>query len=289
MTSKRRPTRDIKAKMKQSCDGQNGSSDGQNGDAKSRQLFVMRHGERCDFAFGRSWMSRCFDEKGHYQQTDLNLPKDLVKRDSYTDFLKDSPLTEIGRFQARATGDALHKAGVDIKFVYSSPSLRCVQTAQNVIDGMKNDAKIRIEPSAFEWFGWYKNAMPVWMTPQQLEDVGFSVDVRHKPLVTTGELYLDETVANYYERCHKLAHHITTTHEDKGGDILIVAHAGSLDTFTRKLRGKPPRSSQEMHQILACFTYCCICCVAENSATKQWTLVAPPIPPLHEFDWKVLL
>ncbi|BFZ05450.1 hypothetical protein BsWGS_08490 [Bradybaena similaris] len=270
-----------KASMKQ-------PSDGQNGDIKIRRLFVMRHGERCDFAFGRSWMNKCFDEKGNYKQSDLNLPPDMVRRESYKDFLKDSPLTEVGRFQARATGDALHRAGVDIKFVYSSPSLRCVQTAQNVIDGMKNNAKICIEPSAFEWFGWYKNAMPVWMTPQQLEEDGFSVNVHHKPLVSIGELNLDETVANYYERCHKLAHHITA-HEENDGDILIVAHAGSLDTFTRRLRGKLPRSSQEMHQILASFTYCCICCLVENSGTKRWTLEAPPIPPLHEFDWKVLL
>ncbi|RUS82374.1 hypothetical protein EGW08_009826 [Elysia chlorotica] len=131
------------------------------GSPGSRRLFIMRHGERCDFAFGRAWVSKCFDDKGHYTQTDLNLPTTMIQRQNHMDYVKDSPLTELGRFQARATGDALGRERVNIQHVYCSPSLRCVQTAQNVVDGMGNDAKICIEPSAFEWYGWYKSAMPV--------------------------------------------------------------------------------------------------------------------------------
>ncbi|GFO41179.1 ubiquitin-associated and sh3 domain-containing protein b [Plakobranchus ocellatus] len=103
---------------------------------QTRRLFIMRHGERCDFAFGRSWVSKCFDDKGNYTQTDLNLPPTMISRDNHLDFIKDSPLTEAGKFQARSTGDALKREGVNIKHVYSSPSLRCVQTAQNVIDDL---------------------------------------------------------------------------------------------------------------------------------------------------------
>ncbi|XP_005100662.1 ubiquitin-associated and SH3 domain-containing protein B [Aplysia californica] len=260
----------------------------ENGDI-GRRLFVMRHGERCDFAFGRSWVNRCFDDKGNYTQSDLNLPPAMVPRASHKQFLKDSPLTEIGRFQARSTGDALQRAGVDIQHIYVSPSLRCVQTAQHVIEGMGNNATMCIEPTAFEWFGWYKNAMPNWLSPKHLADCGFNINVQHKPFVSVDDLHLDETVTDYYERCHKLAQKVLKKHEAEGGDILIVAHAGSLDTFTRRLLGKSPRNSQEMHQILSSFTYCSFCCCVENSKTGKWALGQPPIPPLHEFNWKVLL
>ncbi|XP_059163205.1 ecdysteroid-phosphate phosphatase-like isoform X2 [Physella acuta] len=261
----------------------------ENGLQFTRRLFVMRHGERCDFAFGKQWVARSFDEKGNYTQADLNLPVSLIPRDSQNDFLKDSPLTELGMFQARSTGQALRRADVDIKHVYSSPSFRCVQTAQNVIDGMQSNAKICIEPSAFEWCGWYKNGMPSWLSPAYLSSHGYRVNAEHKPLMEAKDLKHDETVPEYYDRCHKLVQHILKLHEEDGGDILIVAHAGSLDTFTRQLCGKKIRTSQEMHQILCNFTYCCLCCLAYYTKPGKWLLTNPPIPTLQEFDWKVLL
>ena len=256
---------------------------------KGRRLFVMRHGERCDFAFGKTWVNRCFDGQGNYKQLDLNLPISLPPRTDHKDYIKDSPLTELGKFQARATGDAFKRAGLDIKHVYVSPSFRCIQTAQNVVDGMHNDAQLCIEPTAFEWFGWYKNSMPNWMSAQELKNHGFNINVDHSPLVSVKDLQLDETVKDYYNRCHRLAQHLLGKHEKDGGDILIVAHAGSLDTHTRFLLGKPSRSDREMHQILSSFTYCCLCCAVENPHTKMFSLTNPPIAPLQNFDWRALL
>uniref|UniRef100_A0A2C9LFV2 Uncharacterized protein n=1 Tax=Biomphalaria glabrata TaxID=6526 RepID=A0A2C9LFV2_BIOGL len=197
------------------------SSKCENGVSHTRRLFVMRHGERCDFAFGKGWVKRCFDDRGHYTQKDLNLPKKMIQRDTVSDFLRDSPLTEIGMFQARATGTLCQ----------------------------------------------------VTFIPE--------------PYLEIKDYQLDETVSDYYDRCHQLTQHIFKSCEE--GDVLIVAHAGSLDTFTRRLRGKNPRTSQEMHLILPSFTYCCLCCLAYSDKTNKWQFVDPPIPPLHEFDWKVML
>ncbi len=50
--------------------------------------------------------------------------------------LGDSPLTEIGKFQAKLTGEALGNEGFKIHYCYASPALRCIQTAHQVLQGI---------------------------------------------------------------------------------------------------------------------------------------------------------
>lgn len=104
--------------------------------AGTLRFFFARHGERVDLAFGPQWIETSYDRSGKYRRTNLNMPTDLPYRPSKRDFLGDSPLTEIGQFQARLTGEALGNEGYKLHYCYSSPALRCIQTANQILTGI---------------------------------------------------------------------------------------------------------------------------------------------------------
>ncbi|XP_009075617.1 PREDICTED: ubiquitin-associated and SH3 domain-containing protein B, partial [Acanthisitta chloris] len=151
---------------------------------QKRCLFVCRHGERMDVVFGKYWLSQCFDAKGRYVRSNLNMPHSLPQRSGgFRDYEKDAPITVLGCTQARLVGEALLETNTIVDYIYSSPSLRCVQTAHNILKGMQqeNNLKIRIEPGLFEWTKWVSgNTLPAWIPPVDLAAATLSVDTTYR-------------------------------------------------------------------------------------------------------------
>lgn len=50
----------------------------------------------------------------------------------------DPPLTTMGEMCAQLVGNRLAESGLLIDLVYSSPALRCVETAHRIIQGNKH-------------------------------------------------------------------------------------------------------------------------------------------------------
>lgn len=175
---------------------------------KNRKVYIMRHGERVDFTFG-TWIPYCFDEFGNYMRKDLNMPKVLPHRKNSPDgWQNDSPLTNVGVYQARLTGEALLDAQVQIDHVYCSPSYRCVQTCTSALEGLQMNGKhkIKLEPGLFEWMAWYPNGVPDWLSSSELIDAKFDIDLNYLPVQPATDLtiHLKESTEQFYTRNHEV-------------------------------------------------------------------------------------
>uniref|UniRef100_A0A4W4G420 Ubiquitin associated and SH3 domain containing Ba n=1 Tax=Electrophorus electricus TaxID=8005 RepID=A0A4W4G420_ELEEL len=263
-----------------------------------RTLFVCRHGERMDVVFGKHWITQCFDAKGRYVRSNLNMPCNVLGRSGgYREYDKDCPITVFGASQARLVGEALFDSHTVIDFVYCSPSLRCVQTAHNILRGLQQDGKIklRVEPGLFEWTKWVSGtSLPAWIPPTELAAANFSVDTTYRPHIPVSKLTVLESYETYMSRSFQVTREILAECNALGNTVLIVAHASSLEACTRQMQGLNPQNSKDFVQVVRKIPYLGFCACEEMGETGVWQLVDPPILPLthgpnHSFNWRETL
>lgn len=266
--------------------------------ASKMRLFVCRHGERMDVVFGKHWVSQCFDSKGRYFRSNLNMPSSLPSRvGGHRDYDKDCPITVFGSTQARLVGEALLESHTAIDFVYCSPSLRCVQTAQNILQGLQLDGKtkIRVEPGLFEWTKWVSGTcLPIWIPPAELATANLCVDTTYRPHFPVNKLTVSESYETYISRSFQVTREILAECKSLGNTVLIVAHASSLEACTRQIQGLTPQNSKDFVQVVRKIPYLGFCACEEMGDSGVWQLVDPPILPLthgpnHSFNWREML
>ncbi|CAF0872694.1 unnamed protein product [Didymodactylos carnosus] len=262
---------------------------------EGQKLFVIRHAERVDSTFGITWVDNVFDKNGQYKRLNLNLPKKMIQRRDNKDFLFDPPLTELGLVECKMVGEELLAQGVKISHVYSSPALRCVQTADKIIEGLnkKDEIPIRIEPCLFEFLKWYPVVPLKWpfLTIDELSKNGYHVDNFYKPFYPIESLRKDEDEQMYYTRSHFIITSILKNHELDGGNVLIVGHAPTLEVCTRQLTGGQPRVNDLKFLVLR-IPFLSMLTISKQS-DGTWRAIKPPIPPMkhqavESFDWRFI-
>jgi len=286
------------------------------------RLFCFRHGERVDLAFGPSWPELAFDKSGNYHRINLNMPMSLPnRRNPFRDFIGDSPITEIGINQARLTGEALANTDSYAQYCYSSPALRCIQTAHYILQGMgiEDRVKIRVEPGLFEFLGWYERGLPMFFNSSETmfndndeESKLFNIDRNYRPIIPIEKLSRDEKYTDFYNRSYKVTQQITDKHkltgrtesqssifnsfafvDILGANIFFIGHAATLEVCTRQLCGFQPRSYSDFNGVIRKVSYLGLQLCERNPSDGQWALKPPPIPPLQHannnaFDWQIM-
>ncbi|CAF0954257.1 unnamed protein product [Brachionus calyciflorus] len=240
---------------------------------ENQKLLIVRHGERVDSYFGPIWIQNSFNKDGEYVRSDANMPRNLIYRENPYEFEFDPPLTENGLNQARIHGEELAKTGIRIKYMYSSPALRSIQTADKILEGMglKDKVPIRIEIGLFELLSWQMyvpNKYP-WIDKINLKNFGYNIDIHYKPFIVYENLKRDETIYDYYQRSHYVAKKISEQHDD--GHIMFVGHAPSLEGISRLFTGEYMRTVDEFAAITRRIPFLSIA-HCEKDQTGKWRL-----------------
>lgn len=170
---------------------------------KKRVIWIMRHGIRQDII-------------------DPNWTKTAKNPD-------DPPLAQEGRLQAIDTGKFL--SNQDIQFIYSSPFLRCIQTAGLIANIMK--VPIRVEYGLCEalftkWFSKMPDLSPITELKKEIE----WVDDAYNSVVIPS--FPENEAKDTWERCARTMQKILI---DTAGNILLVGHGASVAGMVKALTG----------------------------------------------------
>jgi broad specificity phosphatase PhoE len=194
-------------------------SHNQNRNNHSQRVIVVRHGERVDSIFGRDWMNN--QEYRHHR----NMPDIIISRAEKMHHQFDPPLTKDGLEKAKLVGEEMAKKGIIVDFIYSSPALRSIQTADKILEGMglKYQIPIRIEPGLFELLSW-QDFIPYpepFLDIKTLRSYGYNIQINYNPVMKFHQLLAHENEIDYYQRSHHVTKRISDSHPNNGKFLFL--------------------------------------------------------------------
>lgn len=170
-----------------------------------------------------------------------------------------------------------------------------------------------IEPGIFEWLAWYQDGLPNWFSPEELSSK-YNINVSYKPVFNRNDLeaHIQENLDDFYNRnshsirqvLEKLGKHLCVLrilrrlqkriYSISDGNVLVVAHATTLDTCTRQLIGSPIRSLSNMSRLMQKIPYLSSSAMEKEEDSENYKLVPPPCMSLthnssQKFNWKMLM
>lgn len=165
-------------------------------------IWIVRHGNRLDFE----------DPNWHRTAT---CPYD-------------PPLSEEGELQARETGRRLVAEGID--HIWSSPFLRCVQTAQLIAEEI--DSSFKLEEGLSEWLNadWF-SYRPNIRNTSRLQQRHPRLDTQYETMVSAS---FPESRSAMFARVARTVDHLVQQAE---GSILLVGHGASVQGSVARLLG----------------------------------------------------
>jgi broad specificity phosphatase PhoE len=173
------------------------------------RIIIMRHSERLDFVLKNNhWPQEVFIN-GVYSPNVTQMPTMLPVRANPDEYSLDTPLSRHGKAHAYHTGEFFRSLGLIPHRVYTSPAMRCVQTADSVLDGLgrRERALLRIDLALHEPT---KRQLPL-QPAEFFASAGFFVDLNYRPVLSSANnsIIVRETRLAYYRRMYGVLKRIT--------------------------------------------------------------------------------
>jgi ubiquitin-associated SH3 domain-containing protein len=208
------------------------------------RIIIMRHSERLDFVLRNpNWPSEVFID-GVYSPNTHQLPTVLPTRKNPHEYLLDTPLSRYGKVHALHTGGFFRSLGVIPNRIYTSPAMRCVQTADSILDGLgiREKRPLRIDLALHEAT---RKELPL-QPAQFFSSADFHIDLKYRPLLPSngsGSI-LGETRLQYYRRIYLILKRITKkltsqtmkiSSSESTPTVLIVTHRSCVTLLATML------------------------------------------------------